>query len=785
MPLRTLSIVIGLTSLLVIDRVMAEDNLVWKQLASVPDALGIEPGVAFCGGSNADGHHADCWLLRWKSGKLQQEALPSLPRACANACGALLGDTIYIAGGIERPDSTTAMHQFWAMNLREQPWQWRELPPWPGPERMLSTAAVQDGAFYLSSGASLASSTDGKPVRSYLTDAYRYRPKDGWTRIADLPRAAVAAASPAPALGQSSFLVLGGDDGTLVDFHPLDQHPGFPKTMMAYHTITDTWKTLSNELPASHVTTSSIWWQGQHVIPSGEIRPGVRSPEVWSLVSPLQKQSFGWLNYMTVVLYLLLMVWIGWVCSKRNQTTDDYFRGGQRIPWWAAGLSIFATMLSAITYMAIPAAAYTDGWALFLANTYIVIMPLIVFVYLPFYRRLNVTSAYEYLEKRFNLSTRWLGSLLFMLYQCGRIAVVLYLPSLALSTVSDLDVATCIIGIGLLCIAYTVVGGMEAVIWTDVVQAIILIAGAIISLVYLWLHIEGGLGETIRVAATGKHLFESVNWSWDLTVASAWVIMIGSLFHQLLPYSASQDVVQRYLTTPDEKAAARGIWLNAILSIPAQAAFFAIGTGLYVLYKQQPAKMDLSLQNDAVFPFFLVSELPYGLAGLIVAGIFSASQSTLSSSINSISTTYVIDFYHRLWPHKTDSQCLRMAQSVTVVVGAFGIMIALFLAKTNIRSAYSVSIEILGSLGGILSGLFVLGIFTRRAHGTGALVAAAVAVAVVMTIRQVQPLQAFAYAPIGLLTCVVVGYVLSRIIPGETRELEGLTIYRTRIESKT
>ncbi len=749
---------------------------------SIPAALGIDPGVAYLGGSNADGHHADCWIIRWKGGKLSQEPLPSLPQVCANACGALLGDTIYMAGGIQQPDSTKAMHQFWALNLSRQPLAWDELTAWPGTERMLAVAAVQDGAFYLCSGASLAAAADGRPVRTYLQDAYRYRPKEGWDRITDLPRPAVAAPSPAPAVGQSSFLVLGGDDGGLVDFRPLDRHSGVPKSILAYHAITGTWTTLPTRLPAPHVTTGAVSWQGQHFITSGEVRPGVRSPEVWQLTSKLQKQSFGWLNYSTVVIYLLLMLWVGWICSKRNQTTNDYFRGGQRIPWWAAGLSIFATMLSAITYMAIPAAAYTDGWELFLANTYIVIMPLIVFVYLPFYRRLDVTSAYEYLERRFSLATRWTGSLLFILYQCGRIAVVLYLPSLALSTVSDLDVETCIIGIGLLCIAYTVVGGMEAVIWTDVIQAIILIAGAVISLVYLSLHIDGGLGEAIRIASSSQHLFESGNWSWDLTVTSAWVIMIGSLFHHLLPYSASHDVVQRYLTTRDQKAAARGIWLNAILSVPAQGAFFAIGTGLFVFYKQHPEKMDISLQNDAVFPFFLVSELPWGLAGLIVAGIFSASQSTLSSSINSISTAYVVDFYHRLWPLKSDAKCLRVAKWVTVTVGIIGIAIALVLAKTDIRSAYSTFIGLLGTLGGILSALFVLGIFTRRSHAVGALSGAIVAATVVMTIRWIQPLQVFAYAPIGLLTCVTVGYLLSLIIPAKQPSLKGLTLFTTSLK---
>lgn len=256
---------------------------------SIPGGLSLDPGVAYLGGSNAEGHYSDCRILRWKEGSIQYEELPSLPRPCANASGAILDDTIYIAGGVEHPDSTQALHQFWALNLRQCPLQWQELNAWPGDERMLSVAAVQEDAFYLFSGVSLSAGSDGKPKRTYLRDAYRYRPKLGWTRIADLPRSAVAAASPAPSVGQSSFLVLGGDDGSLVDFRPLEQHPGFPKSILAYHTITDTWKTLADQLPVSHVTTSAVPWLGKFVIPSGELRPGVRSPEVWSFSTKLQQ----------------------------------------------------------------------------------------------------------------------------------------------------------------------------------------------------------------------------------------------------------------------------------------------------------------------------------------------------------------------------------------------------------------------------------------------------------------------------------------------------------------
>lgn len=765
--------------------VLERPDAEWKVAGRLRRPLGYgvslttPDGVVCLGGSDAQRHYADAFLLRWVGGKLETRPLPPLPQPVANFCGAQVGGTLYVAGGLGSPDATEALRTFWALDLAAPQPQWRELEPWPGPGRMLATAAVQDGSFYLVGGAALAPDAAGKAARTYLRDAYRFKPGQGWTRVADLPHPVVAAPTPAPPVGQSSFLLLGGDDGSLVGFAPLAQHPGFPGRILTYHTITDTWRD-TGAMPRAHVTTPVVRWNDAVVVPTGEVRPGVRSPDVWSLRVEPHKARFGWINYSMVGLYLAGMVGIGYVCAKRNRNTNDFFRGGQRIPWWAAGLSIFATMLSSITFMAIPATGYTVGWNFFLANSYILITPIVIFVYLPFYRQLNVTSAYEYLERRFNPATRLAGSVLFMVYQCGRIAVVLYLPALALATVSDFNIQTCILVMGVLCIIYTMEGGIEAVVWTDVVQSFLLMGGALFSVVYLLSQIDGGLAATVRTAAEGRRFFETVNWSWDLTVASGWVIMIGSLFHNLFPYTASQDVVQRYVTTADEKSAARGIWLNALISVPAQGVFFAIGTALYVFYRQQPQRLDPTLQNDAIFPFFVMSELPVGIAGLVVAAIFAAAQSTLSSSMNSVATAYVTDFHRRFRPGRDEAHYLRLARGVTVLVGTVGTASALVMAGTDIRSLYTMMLEVIGLLGGTLSGLFVLGIFSRRGNGRGAVVGALLSAAVVFTIRAVHPLNVFAYAPIGLLSCFVFGWLASLLLPVPARSLEGLTFYTLR-----
>ncbi|MDA1277903.1 MAG: galactose oxidase [Verrucomicrobia bacterium] len=244
-------------------------------------SITVNDGVLCFGGSDATQHFSSSFRLAWKSGEIKTTALP---QPCANACGALLGHTIYIAGGIESPTATTALHTFWMLDLDAPEPIWVELDPWPGPERMLAVAGVQDGSFYLFSGAKLSADADGKPVREFLRDAYRFTPGQGWKRLADLPRAAVAAPSPAPALG-SILAIFSGDDGLNVAFQPVKEHPGFPRNALLYDTKTDGWTALDN-VPFSRATVPAVAWQDRVVIPNGEVRPRVRTPEVWSLRVP-------------------------------------------------------------------------------------------------------------------------------------------------------------------------------------------------------------------------------------------------------------------------------------------------------------------------------------------------------------------------------------------------------------------------------------------------------------------------------------------------------------------
>jgi N-acetylneuraminic acid mutarotase/MFS family permease len=282
----------------------------WQVAGTLPRPLGYgisistANGLICIGGGDAHQHYRDVFRLEWTEGRLRTVSLPPLPRPCAFGSGALLGNTVYVAGGLERPDATETMKTFWSLELAHLEDGWREREPWPGRERMLAVPAAGAGSFFLISGTRLDPGPQGKPVREYLTDAYRYTPGEGWRRIADVPRAVVAAASPAPVRGEAQVLVLGGDDGTDVHFQPPEKHPGFSRTVLAYSIDNDSWEPVGT-LPFSRATVPLVSWRGLHVVCNGEASPGIRSPEVWAATSP--PPGLGIIGYGLVVTALTML----------------------------------------------------------------------------------------------------------------------------------------------------------------------------------------------------------------------------------------------------------------------------------------------------------------------------------------------------------------------------------------------------------------------------------------------------------------------------------------------
>ena len=536
----------------------------------------------------------------------------------------------------------------------------------------------------------------------------------------------------------------------------------FRSDVLAYHTITDSWMTIPGDTALARAGAALTPFDGGWYYSGGETMPGIRSDKI-SLIETRHETHFGWLNWTVLILYLVAMLGMGIYFMKRENGAEDFFKGGGRIPWWAAGISIYATMLSAITYMAIPAKAYATDWTYYPMLWMIPVVGFpVIWYYLPYFRRLKAASAYAILEERFNLATRMMASTLFCIFMVARMALVMYLPSLALTAVTGIDIYLCIILMGLVTIVYCTMGGVEAVIWGDVVQGCILVGGAIFAAFYLWGNTEGGFSGAWQLAVDNDKMRLFV-WSLDYRRVTFWVAILGGgIANNLISYTSDQTVIQRYMTTKDEKSAGRSILVNGFMSVFISVAFYFIGTGLYTFYKTHPQSLDITMQQgDAIFPYFMMSQMPAGVAGLLIAAIFAATMSTISSNINSVSTAFSVDFIQRFRPTIKDATLLRVARWTCIVSGLMGLGIALLMATWDIASLLDYFNTILGLLTSGLGGLFVMAVFFPRIKGRAALTGFIAGELVVFLMYLYTDVNFFLFGATGIVISVIVAWFTS------------------------
>ena len=762
----------------------------WHQAGTLakPLAYGAvvstKEGVVCIGGNDASNTSSEVFLLKWDSitQQVTSESYPPLPQPCAFSAAAIIGNTVYVACGQTGPTLESATNQLWSLDLTNRGqagrFAWQKHPDCPGPTRAFNLTVHQHNGYhdciYVLSGRRMNGTTP-----EFLRDVWEYSPtKSTWRRRRDVPRCIMAGTG--IGYGQSHIFVFGGAAGDLfVQGDSLgDRHPGFPKESFAYHTITDTWIP-AGATPQNQVTTTAVRWGDSILIPTGEIRPRVRTPNVYRITPVQSKSGFGFLNYSVLFGYLILMVLVGVYFSRKNKSTDDFFRGGKRVPWWAAGCSIFATMLSSLTFTGIPSKAFAQDWVLAIGNMMIPVVAVIaVFVALPFFRRIDATSAYEYLEKRFSRRVRHFGSASFTLFHVFRMAVVMSLTGLALAVATPLTPSQSVLLMGVLSILYCTMGGIEAVIWTDTIQTVVLMGGALLAIILLVTWTDGGLAGFMSSASAGRKFhIANLHWSLTDTQTALWVIIIGGIGQNVSSYTADQAVVQRYMTTPDQRLAARSIWTNALLVIPATLLFFGMGTALFAFYQSHPEKLDPSITTDQIFPLFIAREMPAGLAGLIVAGIFAAAQSTVSTSMNSTATSIVTDFLRPKNVFSTEAQYLKAARWLTFLMGLTGTLIGLTFVDPDIKSLFDAFIKVIGLFMGVLGGLFVLGATTTRANSFGALFGALVGAAAMFCLWRFTSVNGYFYTASGIITCFIAGYVASLLTGRPQSSLAGLTIH--------
>lgn len=716
--------------------------------------------VCVAGGHDRAGWSAEVVVLGWDPDGLSRRDLPDLDVALQRPA-ATPGGAGVIVGGFVSDRTGSVLVRLFALDLESDNPAWESLPELgvPGMGRMV-LAWQTDGA---GDGLYLAfSPDDGTDLH-----LYRYSRADGWT----------ARAGPGPGVDVLLAQALG--QSHIAFFASGPEAPGATgvraKRLMTYSTITNTWVNLE------------AWDDGPEEVRLAALPDGllIAGPAVAGEGTAMArarfvvgKGHFAWLDYLAVGAYLAGMILIGVYFSRRETGTVDFFVGGRRMPWWAVGFSLYATGTSAISFMAVPAKSFATDW-LYLANNVIglvAVVPVALLI-VPLIRRLSLTSTYEYLEMRFHPSVRLVGSIQCVVYQlAGRMSVVLFLPALALSAVTGMGVVTSILIMGLIATLYTVLGGIKAVIWTDVVQVVVLLGGALLCLIIVVARIDGGLGSLLAVAATDQktHMFE---WRLDLTVPTVWIFLILAVV-DVGTWPRDQVMVQRVLSTRSARAAGRSVWVMAAIVIPGSLLFFAMGTALYGFYKLNPERLSPMLNTDATFPYFIAAELPPGVAGLIIAALFAASMSTLDSSMNSVSTVVVTDFYKRFKKSVSDHRALVLARWITVLTGAFGTGFALYLSRMpDLGSVWDTFIMLAGLLGGGFGGVYALGMFTRRANWQGALIGTVCSVIITLWVKAHTPIHVLLYGGVAVISCVVIGYGSSFFFPSQEDRLKGLTVY--------
>ena len=491
--------------------------------------------------------------------------------------------------------------------------------------------------------------------------------------------------------------------------------------------------------------------------------------------------KFAFIDYVILFAYLLFILYIGIAVAKKEMKGKEFFKGDGSIPWWVTSVSLFATLLSPISFLSLAGNSYIGTWELWVAQLGLLIaVPAAIYFFLPVYRKLNLDTAYEYLERRFDKRMRILGSLLFIVYQIGRMSIIMYLPAIALAAVTGINTIVIILFMGVIATIYSSFGGLKSVLWTDFIQGVVLIGGGIFALIVLLFSINGGLGEVISVGTSDQKFFSDVPiFDANLVNNSLFIIFLGAGLSTLFSYISSQDMVQRYLTTDDLKEMNKMTYLNGALSLGTATLFFLIGTALYVFYLQKGGALPTG-KSDLIFANFIVSELPAGVSGLLIAGLFAAGQSTLSTGLNSVATSWTLDIQKVLRKDMSDEKSTKMARTVSAVVGIFSIAFAIVLAYSNVGSAYSWFNGLMGLALGIIGGTFTLGIMTKRANSKGAMLGFVATTVVAIYISYFTDITLWAYSIINLVASIVFGYGFSLLFAKKDEEEEneeGLTFF--------
>lgn len=497
-----------------------------------------------------------------------------------------------------------------------------------------------------------------------------------------------------------------------------------------------------------------------------------------------------WLDAMVVAVYMTVMIVIGLRFARRQTTTETYFVAKRSVPGWALAMSLLATIISAVTFIAYPGSGYAGNWSMLVPGIMVVVVLAISgAVIIPFYRHVVGMSAYEYFEKRFGYPARAYSSAAFVVGSFSKMAFVVYLLALTISSITGWRLESVVVGVAAITIFYTLLGGLDAVIWADVAQGFILWFGILVSVGYLFIRSPGGPAAVLALA-WANHKFDLGNPALVFSQPTIIVLSIYGFFWYLQKYTADQTMVQRYLASKSDKEALRGLIVGAALCIPVWVLFMFIGTQLWAFYRLTGEALPSYITKpDQVFPYFIRTHIPAGIAGLFIAALFGAAMATLSSDLNCLSVVLVEDFYRKLRPQATDQRRLRVAKGLVAVSGLLAVWSAIQLGHTQ-GTALSLWYTISAIVAGGLAGLFLLGFLSTRANQQGAYLGIVASLmfttwatltlnggSIVNLGKYNFPLHDYMIGAVGHLVLLVVGYLTSFLFHGAGENIEELTLW--------
>ena len=445
--------------------------------------------------------------------------------------------------------------------------------------------------------------------------------------------------------------------------------------------------------------------------------------------------ALNWLDLLVFFLFIVGIVLFGASFYRKNKTKEAYTTGNQSLPSWVIAMSIFATFVSSISFLALPAKAYATNWNAFVFSLTI---PVALFFswkfFIPLYRNVNSVSAYAYLEQRFGRWARVYASACYLLTQIMRTGTILFLLALPLNLILGWNIPAIIICTGIAVATFSTLGGIKAVVWTDAIQGIILITGALVCLFVLLFSMPEGPVQTWHIAvADGKMSLGSFDLT-DWTTSTFWVVFLYGIFINLQNYGIDQNYIQRYMTARNEREAKSSALFGGLLYIPVSLLFFLIGTSLYAYYQVNlsdlPAEIARSGMEDRIFPFFIVDVIPPGLTGLLIASIFAAGMSTISTSLNSGATIILTDYFQSSKRNFSSRKSMIILYISTLSIMVSGIIVACLMIQ--VKSVLDAWWDLASIFSGGMLGLFLLGYFSRKATSMNAAIAVTVGILVIL-----------------------------------------------------